>query len=575
MAKEKHIATLDAEKIDISETHKEIVQEILREHLASTCHVWVFGSRATWLAKEYSDLDLAIARKDGTALSLTVMSAIETAFEDSLLPWKVDVIDLHSVNAEFRAAIERDKVLFSLGVGGEWKEVQLASYCSKIGSGATPRGGNQVYLDKGLVSLIRSQNIHNDGFKKNGLVYISEEDADKLKNVTVENNDVLLNITGDSVARVCNASKEFLPARVNQHVAIIRTTPSKLDPHFLRYILVSPSKQSLLLTLASAGATRNALTKNMIEKLTIQIPPLPEQKVIAHILGTLDDKIELNRQTNQTLEAMAQALFQSWFVDFDPVIDKALAAGNEIPEAFQAKAAARQALGDQRLALPADVTALFPDAFVFTEEMGWVPEGWEVGKITDISRLNPESWSTTNHPKKVTYVDLSNTKNGRVNETTEYDYSAAPSRAKRILRQDDTIIGTVRPGNRSYAYIHDEGLTGSTGFAVLQPRLKNYRSFIYLYLTQTEVIKNFAHLADGAAYPAIKPEVVGNQIIPKIDLHLMTIFDRKCYPLIQKIGEHQKQTKTLTTLRDTLLPKLISGDLRVADAEKFLGEVGV
>ena len=126
-------------KIDISETHKEIVQAILREHLTNTCHVWVFGSRATWLAKEYSDLDLAIARKDGTALSLTVTSAIETAFEDSLLPWKVDVIDLHSVSEEFRAAIERDKLLFSLGVGGEWTSSKLGNLSSFIKRGISPK----------------------------------------------------------------------------------------------------------------------------------------------------------------------------------------------------------------------------------------------------------------------------------------------------------------------------------------------------------------------------------------------------------------------------------------------------
>ena len=103
-----------------------------------------------------------------------------------------------------------------------------------------------------------------------------------------------------------------------------------------------------------------------------------EQKAIAHILGTLDDKIELNRQMNATLEAMAQALFKSWFVDFDPVIDNALAAGNSIPEPLQAKAEVRAALGDQRKPLPEAIQKQFPSRFVFSEEMGWIPEGWEV-----------------------------------------------------------------------------------------------------------------------------------------------------------------------------------------------------
>ena len=130
--------------IDISDTHKEIVQAILQAHLQSSYRVWVFGSRATWLAKAYSDLDLAIESKDGSALPLTLMSAIETAFEDSLLPWKVDVVDLHSVSAEFRAAIERDKVLFSLGVGGEWRSISLKD-AAKWLSGGTPPKDNTDY----------------------------------------------------------------------------------------------------------------------------------------------------------------------------------------------------------------------------------------------------------------------------------------------------------------------------------------------------------------------------------------------------------------------------------------------
>ena len=157
-------------------------------------------------------------------------------------------------------------------MASDWEEVVLGEHCSKIGSGATPRGGSSVYLEQGDVSLIRSQNIYNDGFKESGLVYITEDAAEKLKNVIVEDKDILLNITGDSVARVCLVDNKFLPARVNQHVAIIRPLEESFDPTYLRYQLTSPYMQSLLLNLASAGATRNALTKNMIETLSVSKP---------------------------------------------------------------------------------------------------------------------------------------------------------------------------------------------------------------------------------------------------------------------------------------------------------------
>src|SRR5690606_29464865 len=130
------------------------------------------------------------------------------------------------------------------------------------------RGGKEAYRG-GKTALIRSQNIYNDRFVREGLVYIDDAQAHELRNVVVEEEDVLLNITGDSVARCCQVDPDVLPARVNQHVAIIRTQPDVLDARFLRYVLVSPTMQSHLLALASAGATRNALTKAMIESLTI------------------------------------------------------------------------------------------------------------------------------------------------------------------------------------------------------------------------------------------------------------------------------------------------------------------
>jgi type I restriction enzyme, S subunit len=117
------------------------------------------------------------------------------------------------------------------------KKIRLGDVCLKIGSGATPRGGSEVYLDSG-VSLIRSQNIYNEGFKRDGLVFINSRHAEELGNVVVQEGDVLLNITGDSVARSCQVPDQVLPARVNQHVAIIRPDAKLLDPAFLRYCLI-------------------------------------------------------------------------------------------------------------------------------------------------------------------------------------------------------------------------------------------------------------------------------------------------------------------------------------------------
>jgi type I restriction enzyme, S subunit len=191
-------------------------------------------------------------------------------------------------------------------------DMRLGDVTHKIGSGATPLGGSSVYVPEGI-SLIRSQNVHNDGFHRDGLAFINEQHAAELNNVIVERDDVLLNITGDSVARVCQVPDDVLPARVNQHVSIIRPQPDKLDPKFLRYYLASPTMQDRMFALAAAGATRNALTKGMIEEFDLPDLDISEQSAIAHVLGTLDDKIGLNRRMNETLKALAQAIFDRFF----------------------------------------------------------------------------------------------------------------------------------------------------------------------------------------------------------------------------------------------------------------------
>ena len=187
---------------------------------------------------------------------------------------------------------------------------KLGDICTKIGSGATPRGGKDAYCDKGI-TLVRSQNVLDFSFSDSGLAFINEEQAAKLNNVEVLSGDVLLNITGDSVARACMMDDSFLPARVNQHVAIIRGKNDIVINRYLLYFL--QWQKSHLLQLASGGATRNALTKGMIEQLEIELPSLEQQKTIVAILGSLDDKIALNNKINENLEQQAQALYHEWF----------------------------------------------------------------------------------------------------------------------------------------------------------------------------------------------------------------------------------------------------------------------
>ena len=197
----------------------------------------------------------------------------------------------------------------------EWKKVKLKDCCTKIGSGSTPKGGSTVYIDSGT-SLIRSQNVYNLFFDYNGLTHITEEAAKKLNGVTIHPNDILLNITGDSVARTCIVPAEVLPARVNQHVAIVRVDDNKMYSRYLSYYLASPKMQTHMLGLAvGKGASRNAMTKQMIENFEVPCPPLDTQIHIATILSRYDSLIENYQKQIKLLEEAAQRLYKEWFVD--------------------------------------------------------------------------------------------------------------------------------------------------------------------------------------------------------------------------------------------------------------------
>lgn len=196
-----------------------------------------------------------------------------------------------------------------------WDYVKLGDVCTKIGSGATPKGGATVYIDDGT-SFIRSQNVYNLSFEYSGLTHITEDAANKLKGVTIEENDILLNITGDSVARSCMVPLDVLPARVNQHVAIVRPDANVLNPYFLSYYLTSPYMQSFMLGLAvGKGASRNAMTKDMIANFEVPCPPIAEQNKVVCLLRPYNELISNNQKQIKLLEEAAQRLYKEWFVD--------------------------------------------------------------------------------------------------------------------------------------------------------------------------------------------------------------------------------------------------------------------
>lgn len=403
----------------------------------------------------------------------------------------------------------------------EWKEVRLGDVCSKIGSGATPSGGKEAYKG-GDYHLIRSQNVLDFAFSKDGLASINDEQANKLKNVEIIQGDVLLNITGDSVARCCIVPSEILPARVNQHVAIIRPRKEELDNHYLLYYLQHYKRQ--LLQIASAGATRNAITKAMIENLILSCPKsLEDQRRIASILSSLDRKIELNNKINADLEEMAQAIFKNWFVDFEP----------------------------------------FKDGKFVNSELGMIPEGWKVGTLGDITKNKSAKVKERNDVKVLSPVTT-----GELVLSEEYFtkqvFSSSIAKYK-IVNKGDFVYNPARVNIGSLGRNEFDFDGCVSPVYVVFSVLDGYENYFDLF-RKTDFFKDsVASLAIGGVRQSLSYDDLSSIEVIIPSENAVEEFNNLYNQMKKTIKANKLENSRLSLLRDTLLPRLMSGELEVPE----------
>ncbi|MFT5636330.1 MAG: type I restriction enzyme S subunit [Cognaticolwellia sp.] len=458
---------------------------------------------------------------------------------------------------------------------------------------------NKDYTTRELgVPMIRTTNLTGNNIRYEDLKFVTEEFHLKNLKSQLKRGHILVARHGDNGLPSIYESDENANCL---NVVIIKpyVNDEYIDNYYLLYALRTPYVVNQVKS-SVGGSVQGVVNTKAIANLDIPFPERVIRKQIVNQLKTLNDKIELNKQTNQTLVQMAQSLFKSWFVDFDPVFDNLLAKVDfdlaKLPSDFPDVLLKR--MQKRLLFLSSEVGAVtkikasqhntsinclstadtavsihqnFPNEFEHNEQLGWIPKGWGSKTIDELCIINPESWTKESAPDFVNYVDLANAKHGTVGETIEYSFSEAPSRARRILHPHDTIIGVVRPANRSYAYVHEEGVTGSTGFAVVRSNNENYRAFVYFTLTNDDCIQKFTRIADGAAYPAIKLEDVAKVDCIFSNEIVLEKFEHIVGELMKKVAANELQIKPLTKLRDTLLPKLISGELITPELENCNG----
>lgn len=405
-----------------------------------------------------------------------------------------------------------------------WNTIKLKDCCEKIGSGATPKGGETVYISSGT-ALIRSQNVYNLHFNYDGLAYITDEAAQKLNGVTVCKNDILLNITGDSIARTCLVPENVLPARVNQHVSIIRPINSIILPQFLSYYLASPYMQKYMLGLSvGKGTSRNAMTKEMIEAYKIPVPPLNTQQKIVSILSAYDELIKANQKQICLLEEAARRLYREWFV---------------------------------ALRFPGHENTPITDG---------IPAGWYQCKLSDAIDFNPSVSLKKGQIKQSVPMSALSTSSMVLNTK---EFTDTYSNSGSHFQNADTLLARITPclENGKTAFVMGlsctDGAVGSTEFIVM--RSKTLNPYMVYLLARTPSFRQTAIScmlgSDGRQRVNLHTLEIMNYLHPTHDL--IQQFQNMAEPFFYQIYYLAKQCRLAAETRDFLLPKLMNREIEV------------
>ena len=369
------------------------------------------------------------------------------------------------------------------------------------------------------------------------------------------------------LSRRCNPGETaYVPQGVEfalgQNLVLLRSVGHKIYPPFLRWLVRGPEWWAQVGKYLNVGAVFDSLRCGEIPRFELLIPPLSEQKAIAHILGCLDDKIELNRQMNETLEAMAQALFKSWFVDFDPVIDNALAAGNAIPDELLERAEQRKGIDKKD---SSDIQGLFPDEFEFTEEMGWIPKGWEVESFGDVSmcfdRLRVPLSKRERESKKPGVIPYHGATSvmDYINEWIFDDIYLLIGEDGSVIKEDGSPFVQYIWG-KTWVNNHAHVLQGKNGVSTEHLMLFMQSQNLTAYITGAVQLK--INQGNMNRIPFLN---AGSKINEK--------FEAIVNPFYEQLRNIAEENENLVKIRDTLLPKLMSGELRILDVDTLIEDM--
>lgn len=410
----------------------------------------------------------------------------------------------------------------------EWTIQAIDSLCQKVASGGTPLRSNPDFYQNGTIRWFKTKEL-NDGYLDDSKEKITPLAIEKTSAKLFPPNTVLMAMYGDgkTITSLGILRKE---SATNQACCALIADPSICNHRFLFYAL--QHHRNDFIQLATGGAQRN-LSGNLIRNFAIKVPPLDEQKAIAQILGTLDDKIELNQQMNRTLEGIARALFKSWFIDFDPV---------------RAKLDGRQPAG-----MDAETAALFPAEFE-DSILGKIPKGWKISRLDDLVLLQRG-------------FDLP--KRNRTPGSYPILAASGPSGTHCEFKVKGPGVTTGRSGVLGNVFfVHEDFWPLNTSLWVKEFR---HSRPIHAYHLLRDL--NFEIFNAGSAVPTLNRNHVHGLPVVDAPLSLVEKFEDIVTPIFKQCRANKEQSASIASFRDTLLPKLLSGDICVKDAEDVIREV--
>ena len=537
--------------IDITEEQRKILVGLLHRYLLDV-EVWAYGSRVRWTAHPNSDLDLVAFAPPGLQ---SKVAELKDALAESDLPFLVDLHIWEDVPKRFHEIIRKEYVVLQerkgelkpLDIVHDWTAMRLGSV-TRFTSGGTPSKQNAAYWS-GCIPWLSAKDMKSF-YIDDTEDHISAEGLDNGSRLAPAGTVFLLarGMTLLNDVPICVSRR---PMAFNQDVKGLIADEELLIPEFLPYLLLG-HKDTLLDLVDLAGHGTGRLNTDELKSLSISVPPKAEQRLIANILRSVDAKIELNRKMNDTLEATAQALFKSWFVNFDPV---------------RAKAEGRDP------GLPASIAALFPDSFE-DSELGEIPKGWKTSPLPGLIEVNPAR--PLRKGELAPYLDMANMPT--VGHSADEVKMRAFGSGMRFVN-GDTLVARITPclenGKTAFVDFLGEGQVGwgSTEYIIFRPMAPMPNEFAYC-LARSAEFRDFAiqSMTGSSGRQHVPAESLRHFLMVAPPTRVLEKFGLLIKPLFARITAAARESRSLKELRDALLPKLISGQIRLKQAEHVIVE---